>query len=394
MRRGNSQPGQLTLFEDQAAPPPDPERDAGAPTPEGLAADAGGADGADGADLGPAEPARDHAGAARRRAGALHARGARGPAAPARPRVPPSPHVALDEAIPDYITYLTSLGRSQHTIKSFELDLRLLRGQLGNRPVGAVDTGQLRQFIAWVRVTRGNTPNSLRRKVATLKNFFGYLRDEGYIAASPADLVPYPEAQAALPEFLEEDAALRLVEAAESNPFWHALLALMIDTGLKRDEALALRVADLRLDENPAGSYLVVRETDAAKRLRTRRVPVSERLRDALRAYYKATRHPQTGESRVFDVSVRGINFIVEVCGARAGIETSKPRLTPQVLRETFAVAQMRARAQEERRCQLRGWNGEQMQLLTLRHDAEVLELLGLKEDPDTARKYRQLVKE
>jgi len=319
------------------------------------------------------------------------------------PRVPPSPHVTLDQAIPDYITYLAALGRSQHTIKSFELDLRLLRGQLGDRAVGAIDTGQLRQFIAWVRVSRANSPNSLRRKVATLKNFFSYLRDEGYLATSPADPVPYPEAYVALPEFLEEDDALRLVDVAEDNPFWRALLVLMLDTGLKRDEVLALRVADIHLDDdNAGGSYLVVRETDAAKRLRTRKLPVSARLRDALRAYYKAPHHVQdssapqeqrAGDSRVFDISVRGINFIVEECGKRAGIVTSKPRLTPQVLRETFAVAQMRARVQEEWRCQARGWNGEQMQLLTLRHDAELLELLGLKEDPDTARKYRQLVK-
>jgi hypothetical protein len=47
----------------------------------------------------------------------------------------------------------------------------------------------------------------------------------------------------------------------------------------------------------------------------------------------------------------------------------------------------------EERRRQMEGWNGEQMQLLTLRHDAELLELLGLKDDPDTARKYRQLAR-
>jgi len=312
---------------------------------------------------------------------------------PPRPRVPPSPHVTLDQAIPDYITYLTALGRSQHTIKSFELDLRLLRAQLGNHAVGAIDTGHLRQFIAWVRVTRANTPNSLRRKVATLKNFFRYLSEEGYIPSSPADLVPYPEVQMPLPEFLEEDEALRLVDVTEDNPFWRALIVLLLDTGLKRDEALALRVADAHLDDGPTGSYLVVRETDAAKRLRTRKLPAPERLRDALRAYYRAAQHTQAGESRVFDVSVRGINFIVEECGKRAGIETGKPRLTPQVLRETFAVAQMRARVREERRCQMRGWNGEQMQLLTLRHDAELLELLGLKEDPDTARKYRQLVK-
>ncbi|MBV8909343.1 MAG: site-specific integrase [Gammaproteobacteria bacterium] len=299
----------------------------------------------------------------------------------------------MDDAIPLYLSALASQGRSRHTLRSFELDLRLLRGQLGNRPVGTIELRHLRQFIAWVRLTRENSPNSLRRKVATLKSFFGFLHEEGFLRTHVADPLPYPEAYVALPEFLENDAAQRLVEVAEGNTFWRALLLLLLDTGLKRDEVLALRTADVSLgaDEADAG-YLVVRETDAAKRLRSRKIPLTERLRDALREHMEPA-SARVGESRVFDVSVRGINFIVETCGRRAGIVTGKPRLTPQVLRETFAVAQMWDRVREEQRCKADGWRDEALQLLALRHDAQVLEMLGLKDDPDTARKYRMLVR-
>ncbi len=385
-RRGGPQPGQLALFDvsDVAPPTESPLAAESEPETEPLRA--------------PVEalPTAGTATVPARAVAEATPRDRRRQAPPRRlvtPRVPPSPHVTLDQAIPDYLTALAAQGRSQHTLKSFELDLRLLRGQLGNRAVGAIELGHLRQFIAWVRLTRDNAPNSLRRKVATLKNFFGYLCDEGYLVTSPADALPYPEAYVALPEFLEDDAAERLVAATEGNPFWRALIVLMLDTGLKRDEVLALRVADLHLDpDSSEGSYLVVRETDAAKRLRSRRLPVPPRLREALEEYFRAV--PRVGgESRVFDISVRGINFIVETCGARAGVVTSKPRLTPQVLRETFAVAQMRLRVREERRRQAEGLNAEALQFLALQHDAEVLELLGLKDDPDTARKYRQLVK-
>ena len=40
----------------------------------------------------------------------------------------------------------------------------------------------------------------------------------------------------------------RLVAATEDNPFWRALVLLLLDTGLKRDEVLALRVADIHLE--------------------------------------------------------------------------------------------------------------------------------------------------
>src|SRR3989440_5103390 len=378
-KASHPQPGQLGLFEEITAQDPaggEPAQRAVAGDEAGLAIQAG-------------EPAVSEPRSSRR--SAAPARG--GPRSPATPRVPPSPSVTLDEVIPDYLAALAALGRSQHTLRSFALDLRLLRGHLGNRAVGTIDLGQLRQFIAWVRLSRENSANSLRRKVATLKNFFTYLYEEGYVTANPADALPYPDAYIALPEFLEEEAAARLVAATEDNPFWRALVLLLLDTGLKRDEALALRVADLHLESPPAdGSYLVVRETDAAKRLRSRKLPISARLRDALDEYYVSAPRG-SGESRVFDVSVRGINFIVETCASRAGIVTSKPRLTPQALRETFAVTQMRGRVREERRRQAEGWNPEALQLLALRHDAELLDLLGLKDDPDTAHKYRQLVR-
>jgi len=334
----------------------------------------------------------------RRRASATALQAPRPVEAP--PRAPRTAGATLDEVIPEYLTDLAAT-RSHHTLKSFELDLRLLRMKVGNRVIGTITTGDLKGFIAYVRDDsekgRHNKDNSIRRKVASLKNFFGYLRDQGLLVASPADAVPYPNVQIALPEFLEEDEVRRLIEATSDNPFWRALLLLLLDTGLKRDEVLALRVVDVYLAPDPSREgYVVVRETDTAKRLRSRRVAVTERLYEALDAHYTSTARAG-GESKVFDISVRGINFIIETCAERGGIERfikrekEQRRLTPQVLRETFAVTQMRAFVAEERRRRLSGLSEEQMQLLTLKHDGDLLRLLGLKDDPDTAQKYRRI---
>jgi site-specific recombinase XerD len=390
--RGNRpQPGQLALFEPETDKPgaamsatDAPMRPASATLPAGEST---------AAMVGTGSSDAQHAHAMSRRPDRVASRRAAGTVGTSPPMSigssgPRDASTRLDAAIPRYLAALAAQGRSQHTLKSFELDLRLLQGQLGNRAVGSIDLNHLRQFIAWVRLTRQNSPNSLRRKVATMKSFFGYLRDEGYLPSNIADQLLYPEAFVALPEFLADDDAIRLVEATAENPFWRTLIVLLLDTGLKRDEVLALRVGDVHMDGPEGERYLVVRETDAAKRLRSRRIPLSDRLVAALRAYGP----PARGDARLFDVSIRGVNFIVEVCGERAGIITTKPRLTPQVLRETFAVSQMRARVHDERRQRSEGRRDEALQLLALRHDAEVLELLGLKDDPDTARKYRQLV--
>ena len=229
----------------------------------------------------------------------------------------------------------------------------------------------------------------MRRKVASLKNFFAYLYRERLIPHDPALRLIYPETYPALPEFLEDHKVDDLLAAAAEHLFWDALLSLMLDTGLKRDEVVALGWGDVSLGENEErGSYLVVRDTEQAKRLRSRRLEISEEVAGKLRLY----RAELKVRERFFDVSARGVNFIVEVCGARAHTVTRGKKLTPQILRETFAVRRMRNMVREEDALRDAGVGEETVAALIEAHDLQLLRLLGLHEEPESAKKYRKLV--
>lgn len=304
--------------------------------------------------------------------------------APARPQA-----TTLRGAIEEYKDYLVALNRSKHTRESFALDLKLLLEHLGDAPLIAIGERDLRSFISHVRLQRKNSATSVRRKVASLKNFFSYLHRERAIDGDPSLRLIYPEIYPALPEFLEDDRVVALLDAAAEHLSWQALIALMIETGLKRDEVVALGRADVRLapDDQP-GSYLVVRETQQAKRLRSRRLEICQETASLLRRFL-AEEPPR---ERFFDLSPRGVNFIVETCGARARIVTRGPRLTPQVLRETFAVRHMRGMVGDEARLRAAGMPAEDLALLIEQHDLQLLRLLGLHEEPESAKKYRKLV--
>ena len=259
-----------------------------------------------------------------------------------RPRRRPA---SLEAAIVEYKQFLVAQNRAKHTQMSFGLDLKLLLECLGDLGLGQIGEPELRRFISWVRIERKNSAVSVRRKIASLKNFFAYLYREQLIPHDPALGLIYPETYPALPEFLEDQKVAALLEAAAEHPFWYALLALMLDTGLKRDEMVALGWGDVSLGESVEHeSYLVVRDTEQAKRLRSRRLEISTEVADRLRAY----RAEQAIRERFFDISARGINFIVEVCGARAHTVTRGKKLTPQILRETYAVRRMRIMVREE----------------------------------------------
>lgn len=311
------------------------------------------------------------------------------PAAPA-PVVRLRPQAtSLRPALDEYKEYLVAINMAKHTRDSFGLDLKLLHEHLGDVPLAAIGERDLRSFISWIRVERRNNATSVRRKVATLKNFFSYLHRERAIPQDPSLRLLYPEIYPALPEFLEEPQVAALLEAAAEHCSWQALIALMLETGLKRDEVVALGWTDVNLGEaDGEPGYLVVRETEQAKRLRSRRLDFDAATCSLLRRF----REGEPRRERFFDLSPRGVNFIVETCGKRARIETRAAKLTPQILRETFAVRRMRLMVAEEDRARQAGGAEEAIVAAMDRHDIALLRMLGLHEEPESAKKYRKLV--
>lgn len=369
-------PVQLSLFEPVAAAPAPPTSDPAADDP---AQPHGGGNAA-----AVAQDEAPRVGAERRR---QHAATSAGWAAP-RPRPHRPQATTLRAAIDEYREYLIAANSSKHTRDSFGLDLRLLLDYLGDVPLTQIGERELRSFIAHVRMQRHNAPTSIRRKVATMKNFFSYLHRERAIASDPSLRLIYPEIYPVLPEFLDEARVAALLEAASEHHSWLALISLLIETGLKRDEVVALGRADVNLAPDPDySSYLVVRETEQAKRVRSRRLEIGPAVADLLRVYLAG----EPERPRFFDFSPRGVNFIVETCGKRARIVTRGPKLTPQVLRETFAVRQMRAMMTDEDRLRLAGEPEEALLLVIERHDIQLLRMLGLHEEPESAKKYRKL---
>jgi integrase len=158
----------------------------------------------------------------------------------------------------------------------------------------------------------------------------------------------------------------------------------MVDAGLKRDEVLALQAEDLYLARDAAGSHLAVRHAAAANRVRRRTIPLTARAHFALA---RLLRSPMPG-GRLFSISVRGVNFVVETVGQRAGIARIK-KLTPDILRDTFAVRAMQKRLADEAVQTAQGATEKELSRLRFQHDAQVLQLLGLSRSSEMAQRYR-----
>jgi integrase/recombinase XerC len=247
----------------------------------------------------------------------------------------PESSAAWDDVLPAFLDYLSSYrGYSPHTVKAYARDLREFSEFLAARhpTVEQPDQVQRQMVVQYALSLRGAAPLTVRRKLAGLSSFFGFLEDTGQIARNPARGIPLPKVAQSLPECLAEEQARRLLEAAHT-PWHRAMVALLLLAGLRRSEAAAISLGDLDLDQ----AQLLVRGKGAKQRTVALAPPVVQAIRDYL------NRRAATGSDHLFvsriggrPIAARVVNRMLARVLQEAGL--SEEGVTPHALRRTFAT--------------------------------------------------------
>jgi len=192
----------------------------------------------------------------------------------------------LDEAIDAFERSLARRPLSENTRKAFIGDTRIFArdlqtGREGRVSLATVNAERIKRFLAeQERSPRAGSPKSIERRLTSLKVFFRWLRDNGYLAVDPAEGVAYRPFVDPLPESLTDaqvDAVLAAARAladgekAEFRPL--TAIQLVIETGIKKAECLALDVADI-LRDGPA-PRIRIRYDKPHLQFKERELPIS-----------------------------------------------------------------------------------------------------------------------
>lgn len=183
-------------------------------------------------------------------------------------------------------------------------------------------------------------PSSLARKCSALRQFYGFLLDEGLRGDDPSAALPRPRTRRPLPRLLshtEVEAMLRRAEdeAAGGRPDavrMLALLELLYGSGLRATELVSLPLSAVPRD----APFLTVTGKGGQQRL----VPVSTRARHALSRWLAV--RPDGGRQLFPSRSGKGhltrirLFQLLRELAARAGIDPEK--VSPHVLRHAFAT--------------------------------------------------------
>ena len=232
----------------------------------------------------------------------------------------------LPAAINGWEMFLLDQGRSPNTVKAFLSDVRLLTQHLPpDLSIGAVTTDDLNRFFEWMEKGRGVacSPKTLSRRITSVKSFFRWLHQYGTLSIDPAEKVLQRSAISPLPQVLtdeEYEAVLlsadrqRHSKKPDARPY--TLLALLLQTAIKKSECLGIHVNHIELT-GKNGPFLFVRYASPANRYKERKIEVDADWVEAYNEYLS-----QYGPvDQAFPWSPRRLEYLLEDIGEEAGLE-------------------------------------------------------------------------
>ncbi len=240
--------------------------------------------------------------------------------------------ITFAEAESRFLDYLASYrSYSPATVRAYRTDLKRFRRFLGNgrEPRPAEITRQM--VVQFAVSLSGMAPLTVRRKLACLSSFFGFLQDMGYVQGNPARGLPLPKVEQLVPVTLSREDAHKLIAAAD-KPWHRCLVVLLLTTGIRRSEAAQINLEDIDLEN---GQLLV-----HGKGAKERTVPLTPEAINAIRHYLRHRR--KTSSHRLFvsqtgnPIHGRAINRMLNRLLEKAGL--AGKGITPHKLRHTFAT--------------------------------------------------------
>jgi integrase/recombinase XerD len=223
---------------------------------------------------------------------------------------------------------------SQNTVETYTFILEEFTKYFHRAP-DQLGPQHIRQYQVHLFRERKLSSNSVRQRVAALRFFFVKTLRRHYML----EHIPFPKEHRPLPTVLSQEEVGLLIDSA-SNLLHRAMLMTLYATGMRRAELVKLKVTDI---DKPR----MMVHIHQGKGNRDRDVPISEKLLETLREYFrwmkpKTYLFPGTVHYWRADVPISA-KMVWHACrqaAERAGIQK---KISPHCLRHSYATHQLEA---------------------------------------------------
>ncbi len=227
-----------------------------------------------------------------------------------------------------FVEYLKSQGKSQHTIVAYKKDLEQFVGYISAREKSDIKEVKKEDIEGFINklITDNYTKKSASRKLNSIRTFFRYLKQEDLLAQNPSLEVSHPKYTQAPPRILSKLEYRALRDFARDDARTYVMVELLLQTGLRIGELAEIKITDIEGDGLKLGSRVI---------------PLNKAVQDAVKAY-SAVRQETADEHLLVTKTgrpllVRNIRSIITRCFREVGIEDAKV----QDLRNTFIAYQL-----------------------------------------------------
>lgn len=248
----------------------------------------------------------------------------------------------MEAAVSAFTAFCDSKNLSPRTIEYYAARLASFRRRLeisstAPRPSDVTPT-TIREFLRYEK--EHSSASTANHSLCTLKVFFGFLHNEGFIESNPTLVVQKQKVRKPVIQTLSMEQVDRLVATCKKDFYGvrdRAILLVLIDTGLRASELCGIALSDLDWSEQ---TIRVVGKGD-----KERIVPFGSAVRQALRQYVIVRGELETNALFVGHygdpIDRSRLREIVRRRCERAGIRGIRP--SPHTLRHTAAVSFLRA---------------------------------------------------
>lgn len=236
---------------------------------------------------------------------------------------------------------LSIRGYSKDTIRRYRYVINCFCRFTGLNELGQVTEENARSLFYYGRTERRWSVNTFIVYHKSLLVFFRWCVKQGYMETNPIESIEQPKLEKKLPPKLTKQDTLRLLDVIENYPYEykflrhrnHAIFSTFIFAGLRRQELLNLKFADVDIEN----LTIFVRQGKGAK---DRIVPISYTLAQSLKKY-KEERKRLNKTNPEFFSSLRGnIGFTTD--GLKRVVQdirdSSRIDFSVHKLRHTFAT--------------------------------------------------------
>jgi integrase/recombinase XerC len=244
----------------------------------------------------------------------------------------------------DFSNYIKIEKRySEHTVRAYTDDIKQFAHFLKIDPESdkfpELTQSDIRQWVVFL-INSGNSPRTLRRKIASLKTFFNYCLRNQLISQNPADGLILPKLSKRLPEFIKESSIDTLFSKSQFEEGFHGLrdrliLELFYATGMRLSELVSLQPASFDMLK---GEVKIL-----GKRNKERIVPLTHTVQKLLQEYIALAREQfDLQDTQCLILTDKGKpvypKMVQRIVQKHLATSTTLEKKSPHMLRHTFAT--------------------------------------------------------